>query len=276
MSGTPPETGGVEIVLGGNAAVLLRCGAVRVATDPWLGEHVGPWRRLRPPAFRSEALADLTACLISHAHPDHLDIPSLGRMPRETPVLCPAGASARRLKAGGFAGRRVLAEWEAWEGEGLRVVAVPSIHCRGALGYVIELGGRRLYFAGDAGPRTPFAEIRRRCGPLDAALLPVGGSRLAPGPLQRHLTPELAAAAARALEARVTVPIHWGHVRCVPAALDRFRGTAAAFETVMRRVAPEREVLAPPEGVAVRLPGIVTPTMRPPPPWRAVPPAAGA
>jgi L-ascorbate metabolism protein UlaG (beta-lactamase superfamily) len=113
---------------------------------------------------------------------------------------------------------------------------------------VVEIGGRRVYFAGDSGPGTPFAEIGERCGPLDVALMPVGGSTLAVGPLQRHLTPLLAARATAALRPRVVIPMHWGHVPCVPAVIDRFRGTPSPFVEAMREVAPEVRALWPDDG----------------------------
>jgi hypothetical protein len=43
--------------------------------------------------------------------------------------------------------------------------------------------------------------------------------------------------------------MHWGHVPCVPAAIDRFRGTPGPFVDAMREVAPEVRVLWPDDGV---------------------------
>ena len=97
----------------------------------------------------------------------------------------------------------------------LTVTATPAVHSgsrppngpRGtAVGYLIEADGRRIYFAGDT---DLFDEMETIGQPhLDAALLPVWGwgPRLGPG----HMDPERAAAAAALLDARVTVPIHWG------------------------------------------------------------------
>lgn len=247
----------MTLTLGGNAAALLRAGETTVVIDPWLGERIGPWRRLRPCALRPDAVAAPSALLITHAHPDHLDRATLARIEKDTPAATPGGTPARLLRGLGFSAARPLAEWERWElpEQGLAVTAVPAIHVRWSLGYVVELGGVRIYHAGDANPRTPFAEIGRRCGPLDAALVPVGGSSLAPGPLQRHLTPLLAARATAALNPRLAIPIHWGHVPCVPAAIDRFRGTAAQYAEAMRKVAPAIPVLVPAEGESVVIPG---------------------
>jgi L-ascorbate metabolism protein UlaG (beta-lactamase superfamily) len=238
----------LTVTLGGNATVLLESGAVRVLTDPWLTENVGPWRRWKPGALDPLGLQTLTAILISHGHPDHLDPASLSLLAAATPVIAPRGGPERRLKAL-VRNVQVMQEWETWEADGLRVVAAPSVHCRDCLSFVIELGGQRVYFGGDCGPKTPFAEIRERLGPFDGAILPVGGSSLAVGPLQRHLTPELAVAATQALAPRWVVPMHWGHVPCVPAALDYWRGTEAAFQAAGACLLGKVEVLCLEEGV---------------------------
>ena len=241
------------ITLGGNATVLIRHGDTGILTDPWLTDRIGPWRRLRPCGLSASDLPALSAILISHAHLDHLAPRSLALLPIRTPVVTPHGPPLQKLQALGFSATHPLHEWEEWESDLFRVMAVPSVHTRWCLGYTVEIAGRRIYFAGDSGPLTPFGEIAARCGPLDAALIPVGGSSLAVGPLQRHLTPDLAARAAAILQPRMAIPMHWGHMPCVPAAIDRFRGTAEQFVRSMERHAPGVTVLWPDGGVPVEL-----------------------
>lgn len=248
-------TDGLRITLGGNATVLLESARARVITDPWLSDRIGPWRRLRPSALPLARLRDATLVLISHGHPDHLDADSLAHLRPETRVLAPHGGPFRRLRSLGLAAVRPLAPWEEWGDGAMRVTAVPAFHTRWSLGYVLEVAGQRVYFPGDPNPRTPFGEIARRCGPIDVALLPVGGSSLAPGFFQRHLTPAMAARAAADLQAPVAIPIHWGHVRCVPGFLDRFRGTAQDFAAACRQTVPGLTVLLPEEGEALRISG---------------------
>ena len=42
-------------------------------------------------AAPASALRGLDAALVSHGHWDHLDLPSLERLGRELPVVCPRG-----------------------------------------------------------------------------------------------------------------------------------------------------------------------------------------
>jgi N-acyl-phosphatidylethanolamine-hydrolysing phospholipase D len=244
-----PSSEGLTITLSGNATVLLESGDIRVLTDPWLTDRIGPWKRWKPFAITVDRLQPLTAVLISHAHPDHLDALSLAQLPPAVPVICPKGGPERRLQA---LGRHPtgFGEWESREIDGLKVTGAPSIHCRDCLSYVVELGGQRVYFGGDCGPKTPFEAIRERLGPFDGAILPVGGSTLAVGPLQRHLTPKLAVEATQALAPRWVVPMHWGHVPCVPAALDYWRGTETTFRAAGACLMGKTAVLCLEEGVA--------------------------
>ncbi len=227
----------VRLTLAGNASVLLEGTGIRLAMDPWLSPAIGPWKRLKEPGFCHRSLAGLDAILISHAHPDHLCRETLAQVPKKTPVVSPPGTPLYRLTQMGFEIVRSVDAWDSWSpGSDVEVIATPCFHTRYSVGFLIRLHGQTIYFAGDASPRTPFREIARRCGPIDVALLPVGGSSLAAGPLQRHLTPLRAAHAACELEARSVIPMHWGHMACFPAMLDRFRGTAEQFQLALHAV----------------------------------------
>ena len=136
--------------------------------------------------------------------------------------------------AGGFilvagSGTRKYLEGEAlveldWLEEvslaGLRVLALPLQHWaqRGLfdynrslwVGYLVEIGGLRLFYGGDTGYFEGFREIGAEFGPFDLALLPCGAyeprSLMAPF----HMSPEEAVQAALDLRAKLAVPIHWG------------------------------------------------------------------
>ena len=82
----------------GHATVLLRVGGpsgMTVLTDPVLSNRVGVGlglftggpRRLVAPALSVPELPKIDLILISHAHFDHLDRPTLARLPKRTPVV---------------------------------------------------------------------------------------------------------------------------------------------------------------------------------------------
>lgn len=206
----------VEVTWWGHATAAVRDSGVTLLTDPLLVRRMAHLRRRRgvlPPA--SELTPD--AVLISHLHADHLHPASLTQLPPGTRVLVPRDAphavpGLRRLD-------RLLPLTEVAEGDTVRlgsvtVRAVPAAHDgrrlpygprrSPALGYVIE-GTERTYFAGDTGL---FAGMADAVGPLDMALLPVGGW----GPYlgSGHLNARRAAEALARLEPRGAVPVHYG------------------------------------------------------------------
>ena len=100
---------------------------------------------------------------------------------------------------------------------GLKVTAVPAIHGGGrmpwsadadVLGFIVE-GRQSFYFAGDTDIYPAMDQLAKltRDG-IDLALLPVWG--WGPKVGSGHLDPSSAAEAAKLIDARTTVPIHWG------------------------------------------------------------------
>ncbi len=82
-----------RIVFLGHATVLIELDGVRLLTDPLLRARVAHLRR-QVPSVDASVLADPDAVLISHLHHDHLDLTSLRRLGRDTPLIVPAGAGA--------------------------------------------------------------------------------------------------------------------------------------------------------------------------------------
>jgi L-ascorbate metabolism protein UlaG (beta-lactamase superfamily) len=193
---------GTSLEFIGTATTLLRLGPFTVLTDPnflhrgqraYLGK--GLWsRRLTEPARQPADLPALDAVLLSHLHGDHFDRAARQELDRALPVVTtpPAG---RRLRRWGFGGAQGLDTWQSWEtdrdGTGLRITAVPGVHAPGparallppVMGSVLELEqpGRpvfRLYVSGDTLHRPWLREVVDRTGPLDAAVLHLGGTRI--------------------------------------------------------------------------------------------------
>jgi L-ascorbate metabolism protein UlaG (beta-lactamase superfamily) len=195
----------------GHATVLLELDGLRFLTDPVLRSRLVHLRR-QVAAHDDSSAADLDAILISHLHHDHVDVPSLRRLGRETPMLAPPG-SGSFLRRRGFGAVTELGPGESHTIGGVEVTAVEAEHAGGrawrsvgseAIGFVLS-GTRRAYFAGDTDLFDGMADL---AGDLDLALLPVWGwgPTLGPG----HLDPERAAQAAAVLLPRIAVPIHWG------------------------------------------------------------------
>lgn len=208
----------VEVTWWGHATCTIEDSGVRVLTDPLFVRRLAHLRRRRGALPGPEAtVADVV--LISHLHSDHLHLPSLARLAPGGKLIVPLGAvrsvpglrMLRRVR--GLRITEVAAGDEVRVG-GVRIRAVPAQHDgrrlpvgphrSPALGYVVE-GEARTYFAGDTGL---FDEMAEAVGPVDVALLPVGGW----GPYlgHSHLDAGRAAQALARLAPRSAVPVHYG------------------------------------------------------------------
>lgn len=239
----------------GHSTVLIEVDDLRILTDPVLRDGLGPVRR-QVRAVLPELFADLDAVFISHGHHDHLDPPSLRRIPGRPTVIVPRGFGrlTSRLDLGPVEevepGDRLTIDrvhFEVVEAEhsGRREPFGPA---GPAMGCVVA-GSRTIYFPGDTDLFTGMGAL---AGRLDAALLPVWGWGPTIG--DGHLNPVRAAAAAAILRPRLAIPIHWGTF--YPAGMRRvaprpFNEPGQAFADAVASLAPAVpvRVLAPGESL---------------------------
>jgi L-ascorbate metabolism protein UlaG (beta-lactamase superfamily) len=238
----------------GHATVLINFFGVRILTDPaffsrigvdlWVGS-LGP-KRLTACALKPGELPEIDLLLVSHAHFDHLDIPSLAAVRGRPPVIMGPGTSDL-LPRKHYSEVREL-RWEesatvkTRHGE-VRVRSIEVKHWgarvrrdtwRGYAGFVLEREGRKLLFGGDTADTPAFAEHRKH-GPFDAAIMPIG----AYDPwIRSHCTPEQAVALADAAGARLIVPVHHRTFKLSNEPFDE------PFERVQEALAGEPERLA--------------------------------
>lgn len=238
----------------GHSTVLVDMDGVKVLTDPVLRPRVMHLRRAHKVDMR--AIRGVDAVVVSHLHFDHLDLPSLERLGRELPLVLPRGGGAL-VRRRGF---RAVTEIEVHEQlaiGSLTIRATPATHSDermplGAkadpVGYLLE-GTRSVYFAGD----TELFDGMSALAPVDVALLPIWGwgRKLGRG----HMDPEGAVEAARRLEARIVVPIHWGTYFPVQ---DGLRGGPADADVPVDEFVTRMEAELPDTDVRVLLPGAAT------------------
>jgi L-ascorbate metabolism protein UlaG (beta-lactamase superfamily) len=223
-----PAGDGVTATWVGQSTFLIRSMSVTVLTDPVWSETAGPtsWlgaRRVARPGIGFEALPKVDVVLLSHDHYDHCDIPTLRQLARRDDPLIVAPLGYRTLLSGAGFSRVVELDW--WQENecrpGLSVTLVPSRHWTRRTpfgtnrrlwgGYVLRMGGRSVYFVGDSGYQDGlFAEIGRRCGAPDLALIPIGAYEPRWFMASAHMNPAEAVRVHVEVGARRSIAMHWG------------------------------------------------------------------
>ena len=230
-----PPAVGWRVVWLGHASFLLQGAGRSLLVDPVFSAHFAPVpvpglrRRVEPPCMIGE-LPAIDGVLLSHGHYDHLDLPTLGRLPGEPWLLVPEG-HGRWLERRGFRDVRECGWWGSCApAPGLEVVATPAQHfsARGPwdwnrahwCGWRIEGGGVSLWHAGDSGYCPAFRQIGERLGPVDLAMIPIGAydPRWLMAPM--HLNPEEAVRVFLEVGARRALAMHWGTFRLTDEPLD--------------------------------------------------------
>ncbi len=225
----------------GHATVLLQAGGLNILTDPILSERASPlsWagpKRKTPPALALAELPHIDVVIISHNHYDHLDLPTLRALDTQVGgpplVLVPLGVGDW-LSRQGIARVAQLDWWQSRQVAGVQLHCVPVQHwsARGLFdrfetlwsGWVIETGGaqsRKIFFTGDTGYSRDFADIARRLGAMDIAMIPIGAYEPRWFMRHQHVNPAEAVQIHRDLRARRSLGIHWGAFELTDEALD--------------------------------------------------------
>jgi L-ascorbate metabolism protein UlaG (beta-lactamase superfamily) len=155
---------------------------------------------------------------LSHDHYDHVDYPTLLKMiTKSGKIFCGLGVGAH-LERWGFKPDQIIeSDWNEQInlGDGFIVHTTPARHFSGRglsanntlwMSYVFQSPTMKLYFGGDSGYDTHFAEIGEKFGPIDFAVLENGQYDIKWKYI--HLLPEEVLIAAKDLRAKRLFPVH--------------------------------------------------------------------
>jgi L-ascorbate metabolism protein UlaG (beta-lactamase superfamily) len=226
----------IRVTMVNHSTVLVQRSGFKLLTDPIWSERASPmsWigpKRHRRPGVRMEDLPAIDAVLISHNHFDHLDLPTLRKLAaRGSSTFIVVTGGAHLLRSQRIESVHELDWGESLAISGVTIHCVPALHfsARGILdrnktlwcGYVIEYPERLVYFAGDTGFGSHFAQIRERFGSPQLALLPIGAfePRWFMSPV--HMAPEEAVRAHEILGAKTSIAIHHGTFQLADDGID--------------------------------------------------------
>lgn len=216
----------------GHSTFLFQHRGLNVITDPVFSERASPIgfagpKRYTPPAMHVDHLPPIDIVLLSHNHYDHLDRDAVKKIARRnegrTKFLVP-------LKVADWFRREGIdnvVELDWWDDTspvdgraGVRAWFVPAQHFSGRAlndrnatlwgGWVLEIDGLRLFFAGDTGYGKDFADIGAVFGGFDLSLIPIGAYEPQWFMNAVHVNPEDAVRIHRDVKSRLSIGMHWG------------------------------------------------------------------
>lgn len=205
----------------GHATVLLRLHNMWVLTDPVfskrIGINLGPYtvgmERLRDPHLGPHELPPIDLVLVSHAHFDHLDKPSLRKLVRKDTKVVTAQHTKRLIPAG--FGEKIELHWDdELDLNGLKIRALRPNHWgartmwdrhRGFNSYFLQTPDHRVLFAGDTAYTDAFKRVGDDLGGVDLAIFGIG----AYDPwIHAHANPEQVWEMAGHANAKYILPMH--------------------------------------------------------------------
>lgn len=209
----------------GHSSFFLRLGGRSVLMDPVFSSYAAPLFFMNRAfagdyPYAPDGLPEIDCLLISHDHWDHLDQATLVALrSRVKAIVCPLGVGAV-LEDWGFDPERIHeADWnqDVRLAQDFTVHVLPARHFSGRwltrnktlwAGFLIETPGSKVFYSGDSGYGPHFAEIGRRFGGVDLAIMENG--QYDPSWKNIHMMPEEAARGAVDLRAQALMPAHAG------------------------------------------------------------------
>ena len=186
-----------------HAGLVLTWNNRRIVADP---TTFPPGPNSGAAAFRGPNPPDLI--LITHEHGDHFSVPTLTELAGPNTVIVAPQAVYGMMPPALQMKTRVMSNGQMQTHAGVQIEAVPEYnitperlmyHPKGRdNGYVLNLGGQRVYIAGDT-EGTPELRMLQN---IDIAFIPMN--------LPFTQTPEAAADWVRAFRPRIVYPYHYG------------------------------------------------------------------
>ena len=161
--------------------------------------YIDPWKLKGEQASRA---ADII--LVSHPHHDHYSQEDIDKLRGTGTVIVTVADVAKRAEGN----VEIVEPGDTIDVAGIGIEAPPAYNvdkdyhpkANGWVGFVVAMGGQRLYYAGDTDVIPEMKDVLN----IDVALLPVGGTYT--------MNAREAADAAGLIKPRVAVPYHWGDI----------------------------------------------------------------
>ncbi len=172
----------------------------------WLGHdgfRIDTGKTIYFDPYQIEGGPEADLILVSHDHFDHCSPEDVAKIQGKKTVIVTEKDSAKKLSGD----VRVIKPGDSLTIDGVKIEAVPSyntdkdFHPKGNnwLGFLVEIDGVKVYHTGDADFIPEMNDLE-----VDIAFIPVSGTYV--------MTSEQAVQAARAINPKVAIPMHYGAI----------------------------------------------------------------
>lgn len=208
----------------GHSSYFLQLDGIRLLIDPVFSAHASPVYFINKAfpgsnPFTADDMPEVDFLLISHDHWDHLDYPTVAALRLKIKNIVTGLGVGAHFSGWGFPESIIHeVDWNTVLSFGnLKIHILPARHFSGRslrenktlwVGFALEGKEHRVFFSGDSGYGSHFAQIGETLGPFDLVSLDAG--QYDKDWPHVHMTPEEAAQAAEDLKARTFIPGHVG------------------------------------------------------------------
>ncbi|MBD2756039.1 MBL fold metallo-hydrolase [Spirosoma validum] len=212
------------IVWFGHSSYLIKSKGVTILVDPVFSGNASPvsfFGKAYPGSntYGVDDMPDIDMLVLSHDHYDHLDYKTITQLiPKVKKFYTALGVGAHLERWGATPDQIVELDW--WDSHSvasdITLTAVPARHFSGRsiargktlwTAFALKLHGYSILLGGDSGYGKHFQEIGTKYGPFDLAILECG--QYGKDWPSIHMFPEEIPTAARDLQAKTVLPVHW-------------------------------------------------------------------
>jgi len=201
---------GISLQWLGHASFKIRQDKTIIYIDPW---------KLKEPA------EEATIVLVSHSHYDHYSAEDIAKVSGPQTKLIASADVVAKEKSGEAIMPGVTVKVGVVGITGLPAYNLAKqFHPKSNnwVGFVIEIGGKRIYYAGDTDVTNEMKALKN----IDVALLPVGG--------KYTMNAEEAAEATKVMKPKQAIPYHYGDIVGSRSDAERFAKLAAPGAKILK------------------------------------------
>lgn len=208
----------------GHSSYFLQVDGKRILVDPIFSGNASPVKFTTKSyagsdVYTTDDIPEIDYLFISHDHWDHLDYETIIKLKAKIGKVITGLGTGQHFERWGF-NADLISENDWYDelplGDGFQVITTPARHFSGRghkrnqalwVSFVLKTPSMKFFMGGDSGYDTHYAEIARRYGPFDLAILECGQYNKSWKYI--HMMPEEVAQAAADLKARCLLPVHW-------------------------------------------------------------------